>query len=61
MSARFTSPVLPGDTFVTKMWVSDANDGGKRVDFEQSVQGTGKVCLGGGVALLKKKSAGSKL
>jgi hypothetical protein len=42
------------------MWVSDANDGGKRVDFEQSVQG-GKVCLGGGVALLKKKSAGSKL
>ena len=37
----------------TKMWVSE---GGKRVDFIQQVKG-GKVCLGGGVALLKPKGA----
>ncbi|BGP02932.1 hypothetical protein NBRC10513v2_006659 [Rhodotorula toruloides] len=53
MSARFTSPVLPGDELETTMWVSnDAESGGQRVDFVQKIKGTGKVCLGGGVALI---------
>lgn len=49
MSARFTLPVKPGDELETLMWVSE---GGARVDFVQRVKATGKVCLGGGVALL---------
>lgn len=77
MSARFSSPVRPGDEvsplpsslpiratpkltlayrtaqLETKMWVSE---GGKRVDFTQQVKG-GKVCLSGGVALLKPAGA----
>lgn len=61
MSGRFTSPVIPGNTFVTKIWVSATEDGGKRIDFEQNVKETGKICLGGGVALLKKKSGATKL
>lgn len=39
------------------MWVSE---GGKRVDFTQTVKG-GKMCLGGGVAILKPKGKQSKL
>lgn len=42
------------------MWISD-EAGGKRVDFVQKIKATGKVCLGGGVALIKPKSGGSKL
>ncbi|GAA6030847.1 hypothetical protein JCM8097_008905 [Rhodosporidiobolus ruineniae] len=53
MSARFTSPVLPGDTLETSIWVSsDDKTGGTRVDFVQKNQ-KGKPTLGGGVALLK--------
>ena len=59
MSARFTSPVLPGQTMETKMWVSKEGDK-IRVDFIESVKETGKVCLGGGVALLRDEGA-SKL
>lgn len=50
MSARFTSPVMPGDALETRMWVSE-EDGNTRVDFEQHVKG-GKMSLGGGVAVL---------
>jgi peroxisomal enoyl-CoA hydratase 2 len=40
------------------MWVSDdTKSGGKRVDFVQKVKNTGKVCLGGGVAIIKKAGA----
>lgn len=35
----------------TSMWLSDES-GGKRVDFVQKIKNTGKVCLGGGVALI---------
>ncbi|GAA5955300.1 hypothetical protein JCM21900_003038 [Sporobolomyces salmonicolor] len=63
MSARFTSPVLPGDELETSMWVStDDQTGGTRVDFVQKIKGNGKVCLGGGVALIKRAKGGeSKL
>lgn len=58
MSARFTSPVKPGDELETLIWVSPHdNSGGQRVDFVQRVKGTGKVCLGGGVALVKSAGA----
>lgn len=40
------------------MWVStDSKTGGQRVDFIQKIKGSGKVCLGGGVALIKKEGA----
>ncbi|KAK4052809.1 hypothetical protein OIV83_002096 [Microbotryomycetes sp. JL201] len=63
MSARFSSPVMPGDELETSMWVSDdAASGGIRVDFTQKVKNTGKVCLQGGVALFAKEgSRASKL
>ncbi|GAA5899652.1 hypothetical protein JCM8208_000618 [Rhodotorula glutinis] len=62
MSARFTSPVKPGDELETSMWVSsDAASGGQRVDFVQKVKATGKACLGGGVALVLAEGKGSKL
>lgn len=61
MSGRFTSPVLPGDELETSMWVSkDPKTGGTRVDFVQKIKGSGKICLGGGVALFKNDK-GSKL
>lgn len=61
MSARFTSPVLPGDELETSMWISsDSNSSDVRVDFVQKIKASGKVCLGGGVALFKNPK-GSKL
>lgn len=43
------------------MWVSpDAATGGQRVDFVQKIKKSGKVCLGGGVALIASDK-GSKL
>lgn len=37
------------------MWVTPVSDGSgnTRVDFVQKIKASGKVCLGGGVALLK--------
>jgi peroxisomal enoyl-CoA hydratase 2 len=44
------------------MWISDdAATGGKRVDCIQKIKGAGKVCLGGGVAVITKATGGSKL
>ncbi|GAA5902698.1 hypothetical protein JCM6882_004045 [Rhodosporidiobolus microsporus] len=61
MSARFTSPVIPGDELETSMWLSrDEQTGGTRVDFVQKNKKSGKLALGGGVALLKSEK-GSKL
>lgn len=40
------------------MWFTDSSEG-RRVDFTQTIKASGKMCLGGGVALLKSK--GSKL
>jgi peroxisomal enoyl-CoA hydratase 2 len=55
MSARFTSPVIPGDELETQGWIStDEKTGGTRVDFVQKNKTKGgKLSLGGGVALLK--------
>ncbi|GAA5824858.1 hypothetical protein JCM11251_005369 [Rhodosporidiobolus azoricus] len=54
MSARFTSPVIPGDELETSLWLSkDEQSGGTRVDFVQKNVKSGKLTLGGGVALLK--------
>lgn len=44
------------------MWVSpDAASGGQRVDFVQKIKASGKVCLGGGVALIAADKGESKL
>ncbi|CEH17846.1 peroxisomal dehydratase [Ceraceosorus bombacis] len=56
MSARFTSPVLPGDTLKTKVWIigKDAGEDGKiKIAFEQEIVG-GKKSLGGGYAEVVK-------
>lgn len=43
------------------MWVSPLADGSgqTRVDFIQQIKATGKVCLGGGVALLEPAGSSS--
>ncbi|SGY73919.1 BQ5605_C005g03327 [Microbotryum silenes-dioicae] len=56
MSARFTSPVMPGDELETSMWFSSEGEN-TRVDFIQKIVQTGKTCLGGGVALFKGKAS----
>jgi hypothetical protein len=42
------------------MWVSEEK-GNTRVDFIQKIVASGKVCLGGGVALIGPKVGGTKL
>lgn len=51
---------MPGDELETSMWFTE-EPAGRRVDFVQRIKGSGKVCLGGGVAFIKKKGAESKL
>ncbi|UZJ56855.1 hypothetical protein CBS101457_006175 [Exobasidium rhododendri] len=55
MSARFTSPVYPGQELETSVWHVGEKDGCIEVAFEQSVVG-GKKSLGGGYALVRKGS-----
>lgn len=48
MGGRFTSPVLPGQTLTTLIWVQPAKSGnGIRVDFAQQIKETGKWSLAG--------------
>jgi len=59
---RFTSPVKPGDTIETSIWeLGPGPDGTVEVGFEQKNLNSGKVCLGGGVAYVKKAATKSKL
>jgi acyl dehydratase len=55
MSARFTLPVMPGDELETSMWLTKIPEG-TRVDFVTKNKASGKVCIGGGVALIVNKS-----
>ncbi|KAG5810472.1 hypothetical protein H9Q74_005432 [Fusarium xylarioides] len=48
VKVRFAGTVDPGQTLRTKMWLQ-----GKYVVFQTEVKETGKVCLGGGVAVLR--------
>ena len=60
IAARFTSPVMPGDTLVTQVWTDKQADGTVKVAFEQSVKG-GKKSLGGGSALVRVEATPAKL
>ncbi|EJD01869.1 peroxisomal dehydratase [Fomitiporia mediterranea MF3/22] len=52
---RFTSPVRPGDTLETSIWeVGTGPDGTTEVTFETKNLASGKVCIGGGIAYVKK-------
>ena len=52
-SARFTSPVKPGDSLKTNVWITGESNGEIEVAFEQEVIG-GKKTLGGGYARARK-------
>ncbi|KAL4245886.1 hypothetical protein ABKN59_009193 [Abortiporus biennis] len=66
-SVRFTSPVKPGDSLETSIWVvgqvpKDQVDGEEdvlEVLFETKNVKTGKVCLGNGLAWVKKDGSAS--
>lgn len=59
---RFTSPVLPGNALETHVWeVGKGPDGTIEVTFITKNVTTGKPCLGGGVAYIKKADSKSKL
>ncbi|PCH36958.1 peroxisomal dehydratase [Wolfiporia cocos MD-104 SS10] len=52
---RFTSPVRPGDALETAVWeVGAGPDGTVEVTFVTTNLSTGKVCLGNGIAYVKK-------
>eukprot|EP00919_Chromeraceae_sp_WS-2016_P043823 GHVR01104586.1.p1 GENE.GHVR01104586.1~~GHVR01104586.1.p1 ORF type:complete len:313 (+),score=32.55 GHVR01104586.1:32-970(+) len=52
---RFTSPVLPGNALETHVWeVGKGPEGTIEVTFITKNVTTGKVCLGGGIAYIKK-------
>jgi len=56
---RFTSPVKPGDALETAVWeVGPGPDGTTEVTFVTKNVSTGKVCLGAGVAYIKKVEKG---
>eukprot|EP00747_Dinoflagellata_sp_TGD_P169933 gnl/TRDRNA2_/TRDRNA2_200195_c0_seq1.p1 gnl/TRDRNA2_/TRDRNA2_200195_c0~~gnl/TRDRNA2_/TRDRNA2_200195_c0_seq1.p1 ORF type:complete len:321 (+),score=60.19 gnl/TRDRNA2_/TRDRNA2_200195_c0_seq1:72-1034(+) len=54
VKVRFSSPVLPGETLVTKMWRE-----GNRVIFTTEVKETGKICVSN--AYFEMSSGASKL
>lgn len=52
---RFTSPVRPGDALETSIWeVGPGPDGTTEVTFVTKDLTSGKICLGGGIAYVKK-------
>ncbi|KAH9919557.1 peroxisomal dehydratase [Fomitopsis serialis] len=56
---RFTAPVKPGDALETAVWeVGPGPDGTTEVTFITKDVTTGKVCLGAGVAYIKKLEKG---
>lgn len=58
---RFTSPVRPGDALETSIWeVGPGPDGTTELTFVTKNLSSGKVCLGAGIAYVKK-SEKSKL
>lgn len=52
-SARFTSPVKPGDSLKTNVWIIGESDGKIEIAFDQEVVG-GRKTLGGGYAKARK-------
>ncbi len=48
IEARFSKPVLPGDTLRTEMWVD-----GPRISFQCRVAGRGDIVLSNGLAMLR--------
>jgi len=62
MGGRFTSPVRPGETLVTHIWVQPAENGSGdiQVDFAQQIKESGKWSIAG-CALVAKGSGKSKL
>ena len=54
--ARFTSPVRPGDELETSIWEVGLGPGEGIVEltFQTKDLTSGKVCLGGGIAYVKK-------
>ncbi|KAI0943066.1 hypothetical protein AcV7_002310 [Taiwanofungus camphoratus] len=56
---RFTSPVKPGDALETSVWeVGPGPQGTTEVTFVTKDVTTGKVCLGAGIAYVKKSEKG---
>ncbi|KAF7762145.1 hypothetical protein Agabi119p4_8738 [Agaricus bisporus var. burnettii] len=54
---RFTSPVKPGDKLETQAWeVGPGPEGTTEVTFITKNMTSGKVCIGGGIAYVKKPS-----
>jgi hypothetical protein len=47
---------MPGDELVTTMWIRSRSGNTTIVDFVQKVEGAGKPCLAGGVAVLENSS-----
>ena len=54
--ARFTSPVRPGDELETSIWEVGLgpDEGTVELTFQTKDLTSGKVCLGGGIAYVKK-------
>ncbi|EPS93283.1 hypothetical protein FOMPIDRAFT_1026592 [Fomitopsis schrenkii] len=58
-AVRFTSPVKPGDALETSVWeVGPGPNGTTEVTFVTKNVNTGKICLGAGVAYIKKLEKG---
>jgi len=57
MSAGFSGPVTPGDSIIIKVWeLGPGPNGTTELAFEAHAEKTGTVCLGNGVAHIRKSS-----